>query len=256
MKKVFVSYSSKNQELIQAFLELLQLGMGIKKSDIFCTACPEMLPTGQSFIEEIRRRMQECETVISIITEEYLKSRFCLVEMGAAWAMSKHYFPLVMVPFENLNGTPLMGMQMRRMNSLDDLSVIYDELYQCGMLEGHQTAEFNKRASEFVSRVKKLMSDDFMIEKDEDGYYKAEIVEIRKNIPKRYRCYRIKGHIANPPDKESAKTDWLFYWENTFPDLACGDEVKFKTSKSKVNVYEDIGPARNIYTDDLKKPGK
>ena len=47
------------------------------------------------FIEKIRRNLQECETVISIITEEYLESTFCLVEMGAAWAMSKHYFPLV-----------------------------------------------------------------------------------------------------------------------------------------------------------------
>ena len=96
MKKVFISFSSKNQQLAEKFLEFLQLGMGLRRRDVFCTAFPEKLQTGENFIETIRQQMQECDTVISLITAEYLQSPFCLVEMGAAWALCKQYFPLLL----------------------------------------------------------------------------------------------------------------------------------------------------------------
>lgn len=35
MKKIFISYCTKNKELAEAFIEFLQLGMGIAKQDIF-----------------------------------------------------------------------------------------------------------------------------------------------------------------------------------------------------------------------------
>ena len=75
MKKVFISFSSKNQQLAEKFLEFLQLGMGLRRRDVFCTAFPEKLQTGENFIETIRQQMQECDTVISLITAEYLQSR-------------------------------------------------------------------------------------------------------------------------------------------------------------------------------------
>lgn len=254
MKKIFISYSSKNQRLVEAFTKFLQLGMGMNKSDIFCTAYPDMLETGYSFIEKIRKNLQECETVISIITEEYLESAFCLVEMGAAWAMSKHYFPLVTVPYGRLNKTPLMGMQMRKLINIDDLSVIYDELHRCGVLEKYQTAEFHKQAKDYVKQAKKIVEGDYQIEKDEEGYYETEISCVRKVAQKQFRCYGIKGHIADPPDGENAKSDWLFYRIDQFPPLEAGDRVRFKTSKSKINAFPDLGRARNIYPDDLMKP--
>ena len=46
MKKVFISFSSKNQQLAEKFLEFLQLGMGLRRRDVFCTAFPEKLQTG------------------------------------------------------------------------------------------------------------------------------------------------------------------------------------------------------------------
>ena len=183
----------------------------------------------------------------------YLESAFCLVEMGAAWAMSKHYFPLVTVPYDRLNKTPLMGMQMRKLINIDDLSVIYDELHRCGVLEEYQTAEFHKQAKDYVKQAKKIVEGDYQIEKDEEGYYETEISCVRKVAQKQFRCYGIKGHIADPPDGENAKSDWLFYRIDQFPPLEAGDRVRFKTSKSKINAFPDLGRARNIYPDDLMK---
>lgn len=254
MKTIFVSYSSKNEKLAKAFVELLQLGMGFAKNDIFCTAYPYMLETGNNFIEDIRNRMRECETVISIITDEYLRSSFCLAEMGAAWALSKRYFPLLMVPYERLDGTPLQGLQMRNLKSLEDLSIIYDELHKCKILESYQTAEFYKRAEAFVKGLKANdYTEDSIINKDSDGYYEAVISSVRPVNNKQYRCYGLLGHISEPPDGEKADNDWLFYWRNAFPDLQVGDRVRFKTTKTKINKFPDLGRARNIYPDDLFK---
>ena len=253
MKKVFISFSSKNQQLAEKFLEFLQLGMGLRRRDVFCTAFPEKLQTGENFIETIRQQMQECDTVISLITAEYLQSPFCLVEMGAAWALCKQFFPLLTVKYEELDRTPLKGIQMRKLDEQEDLSVVYDELHRCKVLEGHSTAEFYRRTVEFVSYVKKWIAGDYVLHPDEEGYYETVIESVRELSQKQYRCYGIKGHLDNPPDGEQANSDWLFYWGNTFPDLVPGDRVRFKTSKSKVNVFQDLGRARNIYPDDLRK---
>lgn len=105
-----------------------------------------------------------------------------------------------MVPYERLNATPLQGLQMRNLKSMDDLSVVYDELHKCKVLESYQASEFYKRAEAFVQRLK-------------------------------------------------ARD----YWRNAFPDLREGDCVRFKTTKTKINVFPDLGRARNIYPDDLVK---
>lgn len=158
MARIFISYSTKDQELAEHFTEFLQLGMGVQRMDIFCTSFSEALPTGDYFIEKIRTEMETCSVVISLITETYLKSPFCTAEMGVAWGMKKCYFPLLLVPYERLNATPLCGMQMRRLNSAEDISTVYDELFTYNISQGRQTAEFNKRLPGFINYVNQLQS--------------------------------------------------------------------------------------------------
>ncbi len=252
MARVFISYSSKDERLVEKFIEFLQLGMGVSRNNIFCTAFEETLTTGEAFIENIRKGLEDCEAVISIITEEYLKSKFCMIEMGAAWAMSKRYFPMILIPVDRLNKTPLYSMQMRKLNDSGDISTVYDELFECGISEKRQTAQFNKRLPEFIRQTDEICNGDYIIEKDEDGYYETVIKEVRK-VKENYRCYGIKGHIAEPPDGEQANSDWIFYWRDMFPDLQVGERVRFKVSKSEVKIFSDLGRARNLYPADLKK---
>lgn len=252
MAKVFISYSSRNQELAEYFIEFIQLGMGVQKRDIFCTAFPEALPTGENFIEKIRTELESCEAVISLITEEYLRSTFCVAEMGIAWGMRKSYFPLLLVPYERLNRTPLCGVQMRRMDSREDISTVYDELFVSHVIQGRQTAEFNKRLPEFIEHMNGLKHGNYMIGKDEEGYYTAVVREVRK-VSDNYRCYGIKGQIQDPPDNGKAGSDWIFFWKGVYPDLQVGDWVRFKVSKSEVRKFQDIGYARNLYPSELEK---
>ena len=251
MARVFISYSTRNQELAECFIEFIQLGMGVQKSDIFCMAFPEALPTGENFIEKIRMEMESCEAVISLITEEYLKSTFCIVEMGIAWGMRKDYFPLVVVPYERLDRTPLCGVQMRQMDSGEDISTVYDELFERHVVQGRQTAEFSRRLPDFIEQVSRLKHGNFTIMKDKEGYYTAVIREVRK-VSDNYRCYGIKGQIQDPPDDGQADSDWIFFWRGVYPDLQVGDWVRFKGSQSEVRKFQDIGNARNLYPSELE----
>lgn len=252
MASVFISYSTKDQELAAHFIEFLQLGMGVQRNDIFCTAFSEALPTGANFIEKIREEIESCKVVISLITDTYLKSTFCIIEMGVAWGMRKCYFPLLLVPYEHLNGTPLCGMQMRRLNNEADISTVYDELFACQVSKGRQTAEFNRRLPQFIGYANSLQAGNCRLKKDESGYYTAEICKIRK-ISEKYRCYGIKGQIQDPPDNSHADSDWIFFWKGMYEDLQEGDYIQFKISKSEVREFEDIGSARNLYPSELKK---
>lgn len=189
--------------------------------------------------------------VVRLVTDTETK---CILSCGNGCSMGNEQ---ALLPSGNsadrLNKTPLMGMQMRKLINIDDLSVIYDELHRCGVLEEYQTADFHKQAKDYVKQAKKIVEGGYQIEKDEEGYYETEISCVRKVAQKQFRCYGIKGHIADPPDGENAKSDWLFYRIDQFPPLEAGDRVRFKTSKSKINAFPDLGRARNIYPDDLKK---
>lgn len=116
MARLFISHSSKDKIIMDSFLEFLQLGMGVERDDIFCTAYAKDLVSGEAFMETIRLELNDCEAVISLVTEEYLRSKFCLAEMGAA----------------------------------------YDELLECGISRRRQTAEFTVRLPWFIQQVSQM----------------------------------------------------------------------------------------------------
>ena len=180
MAKLFISYSSKNKKMLDSFLEFLQLGMGVERRDIFCTTYAGDLMSGEAFMEAIRLELYDCEAVISLVTEEYLKSKFCMAEMGAAWAMSKCYFPLIAVPLDRLKATPLYGLQLRRLNHHADMGMVYDELLECGISRRRQTSEFTRYLPGFIRKMNQLAGGEVMLSGDPAGCYRTTAGEIHK----------------------------------------------------------------------------
>lgn len=155
MKRLFISYSSNDQERVKAFLDFLILGMGIQRNVIFCTLQNGSLPTGQPFTAEIRKQLISCEKIICFITPSYLHSKFCLIESGAAWCQTHKIIPLLVEPlqYQDLNDTPLIGMQMLKRNRLADLTTLYEELYQSGIATNAELAEFNRQANRYLQQT-------------------------------------------------------------------------------------------------------
>ncbi len=151
MPKLFLSHSSRDKELVQELVELMVMGMKISQDDIYCTSLNGTIKTGSKFIENIKENLTENELVIFLITEDYLKSKFCLAELGAAWGLNQNIYPLIVNPIkiDDLNDTPLRDVEMKVLNNKDDIAIIYDELKAEGIAKDN-TSAFNSKLEKFM----------------------------------------------------------------------------------------------------------
>ncbi len=262
MKGIFISHSTKNGELVEQFVEFLKLGMGIENSRIFCTSENGTLPTGRHFVEIIKREVQKREMVIALITPEYLKSRFCMMELGAAWVVAQYLCPILAgrVDYKDLDDTPLAGMQMRKIDSEDDLCAVYDEMVRQEFVSVN-IAQFNKKRIDFMKRISAVeseqacetsaMEEGGRHHSDSEGYYNV-IVEEERSVPAPYKCYKIKGRLSlTMEEQDDTKGHWIFYRKDAFGPLKAGDHVCLKVAKTEKRYFPDIGWARNIYPEDM-----
>src|SRR5262245_58491201 len=99
MGRIFVSHATKNHSVVTEFCDLLFLGVGLEPVDVFCTSLPgHTIPTGEDFVDYIKSNVNVPKIVIALISEEFLKSAFCLNEVGAAWALSIPLYPFLVPP--------------------------------------------------------------------------------------------------------------------------------------------------------------
>lgn len=130
--KIVISHATSDKPLVEAFVDFLRLGLDINQKDIYCTSIIGTIPTGQNFVDNIKNNIEGTQLVILLLTENYFKSKFCLAEMGAVWMVNKNIYPIIISPlsYEALEGTPLAGVQSKRIQHSGDLIAIADEFYK------------------------------------------------------------------------------------------------------------------------------
>lgn len=63
MERIFVSHAASDEELVEDFVDLLQVGVGVHPDDIFCSSLPGMnIPTGIAFVEYIKSKIAKPDT--------------------------------------------------------------------------------------------------------------------------------------------------------------------------------------------------
>jgi len=87
-KKIFISHSSKDKGIVEKFTDnILQLGIGIKNEDIFCTSIEEMgVKNGEDIRKHIQTNIRNADYAFLLISKNYKASEICINEMGAVWA--------------------------------------------------------------------------------------------------------------------------------------------------------------------------
>lgn len=157
--KFFISHSSKNRDLVNLFVELLNTKLGISDTDIYCTSIQNQVKLGKNFIQDIQNNLVDAEVVFFLITEDYLNSIFCLMEMGAAWAYKDNIIPILVPPvtFKTLDSTPLATVQAYSLANTDDIgTILYDSLVDCNAIQRlnrRKEQEFILSLPDFVRRI-------------------------------------------------------------------------------------------------------
>ncbi|MHC4458485.1 MAG: methyltransferase domain-containing protein [Planctomycetota bacterium] len=98
--------------VVDDLYDLLQMGCNLKREEIFCSPVEGAgIETGEDFVEWIDEKMVAAQLVILFVTPNYFASRFCVAEMGAAWALKKDIFPLTIPGMPRDAGAVLLGKQ-------------------------------------------------------------------------------------------------------------------------------------------------
>ena len=128
--KIFLSHAAVDADLAEAFETLLSKATGISSADIFCSSLEgQGVPKGKDFVNFIRSEVKEAEAVVALITPAYLDSAFCMAELGAAWVLGTHRFPVIVPPigFDAVNATQL-GLTSVKIDNKDALSQMLEDL--------------------------------------------------------------------------------------------------------------------------------
>ena len=83
---------------------------------------------------------------------------------------------------------------------------------------------------------------------DADGYYTAQIAEVRRKINPQYRCFKLRGLLDQVSKYKEDETHWLLYHTGDFQDPSVNDWVRFKVKTvCGLRDFPDIQNTRNIY---------
>ena len=217
-KRIFVSHSGADQELVDQFIYLLNSGMKVELDDIYCTSIKGHIPTGYSFIKHIKENINDVTLTILLITQSYIESYFCIAEMGASWALSKDIYPIIFEPlsYDILNKTPLIDIHAKKIKEQEDIEHMYKEFLDKGYARESSKIEFIKKADRFI------------------GFLSDKSVKNNK-ILLNFNCY--------PSEKEIVKIDTVEFqrFKVNFTDSNenwCSSVIKFNPLKNWKGLIE------------------
>jgi hypothetical protein len=151
---VFISHSSKDQELALALIELLKNGLGILPHQIRCSSVDGYrLPIGVNTETQLRAEVNAAKVVIGLITRNSLVSAFVMFELGARWGASQFLAPLLagVTPLE-LKG-PLALLNSLSANSDSQLHQLLENVStRLGIKSRNNPSSYTK----YISTVKQL----------------------------------------------------------------------------------------------------
>jgi len=98
--KIFISHSSKDKAIADAFIDLILHGaMHIHTNEIFCSSSEgSRIRSGENWREAIRKSLKTTQITIPIITLNYQQSEMSMNELGAIWIMDGRLFPVIVAP--------------------------------------------------------------------------------------------------------------------------------------------------------------
>lgn len=160
--KIFISHSSKDANIaikLARFFERMSIGV-----QVFCSSEVGTIQAGQDFVKRITNALTECDAFIPLLSVNYYNSRFCMIELGFAYAVlaqnidtrnaDSYIFPVAIPPVtqaEALKGTPLSHLQV---SFIHEASGVW-ELLEAVLPE--LRAGKNKDIVKFADEIKKSL---------------------------------------------------------------------------------------------------
>ncbi|MEK3715799.1 toll/interleukin-1 receptor domain-containing protein [Paenibacillus sp. FSL R7-0333] len=97
--KIFVSHSSKDKSICDAFVELME-AIGVPEEMILYTSSARYgIPGDLDIFDYLRQNLSGQTTVFFMLSDNYYESVYCLNEMGAAWIARNDFSTFILPNF-------------------------------------------------------------------------------------------------------------------------------------------------------------
>lgn len=213
-KKIFISHSSADKELVEIFVDkLLVCGMGFSNDDIFCTSLEGLgIKTGKDWRNEIQKNLCKSQVVILFITPNYKESEMCLNEMGAAWAINVKVIPIVVEPlnFDSI-GVLYNVKQSLKLTKNEDLDELKDTLAEF-ITSNSATSRWNTKKMEAISLIERYLSEKKFktpLSRSEFNKLEKKLKELneafRDVVKEKDQYYNLYNQLKKSKDKDSVK---------------------------------------------------
>ncbi len=158
MSSIFISHAIADKHLVDRFFDLLQTGCSLAQNNIDCTSVEGAgIKTGNEFIVWIKDHLKTSDLVILIVTPNYFASKFCMAEMGAAWATDRQVFPIILENLPRYICVVMLGRQTALLNNpgLDELR---DQIVKLFPETNSNTPRWNIKKEKFLSDITEILS--------------------------------------------------------------------------------------------------
>ncbi|MGW8158424.1 MAG: toll/interleukin-1 receptor domain-containing protein [Desulfoprunum sp.] len=151
--KVFVSHSSADKLIAEAFIDLLRASLPLSAKDIRCTSVDGYkLPAGTNSDEQLRQEVFEAKAFIALLSPQSIRSMYVMFELGARWG-AKRYFAPVMVSGLTPSAikAPLSAIHAVTGTSEGDVHQLIETLSERLEIESEKPAAYGKALKAFVT---------------------------------------------------------------------------------------------------------
>lgn len=94
--RLFVSHAEEDADIALALVRIVEAAMDVPEHTILCTSAPGYgLGIGADVAEHLRQHLTQASCVVAVLTPHSLSSKWCLFELGGAWARATHTYPLL-----------------------------------------------------------------------------------------------------------------------------------------------------------------
>lgn len=154
--KIFVSHSSADKRIAEAFVGLLRAALPLSAKDIRCTSVDGYkLAAGTNSDEQLRREVFEAQAFLALLSPTSIQSIYVMFELGARWGAKRYLAPVMvagLVP--SALKAPLSAIHAVTGTSEGDLHQLIGTLSERLDVEAEKPAAYAKALKAFVTASK------------------------------------------------------------------------------------------------------
>jgi hypothetical protein len=154
--KIFVSHSSADKRIAEAFVDLLRVALPLSAKEIRCTSVDGYkLEAGTNSDEQLRQEVFEAQAFLALLSPASIQSIYVMFELGARWGANRYLAPVMVAGLTpSALKAPLSAIHAVTGTSEGDLHQLIDTLSERLDVVAEKPAAYAKALNAFVTASK------------------------------------------------------------------------------------------------------